>query len=233
MQKHPDELNDKDSGESSTRVATETEAAVLHLLLAQLDIYRLMILSDVTENAEFIKEGRDRYWNAFTRGWGREQHARVFLLQCIDEVDAGRAMAQLFAAMARKKLTKPEHPTPFDAVFEVFGAPAFRGGLEAAAQKKEYSRADAIRAMYSAAYPIEASRLTDEQLERAIVEWSRVGGPRKGLTAPHKWDFLASVCESIGLGTVTGSTLENSWKAWKKKLRDVAIHPASAPAPVS
>ncbi len=163
-----------------------------------------------------MMEAADRYWQAFTRGWGKERHARVFLLQCIDEVEIQREIVQRFAALAREKLNGSTFSTPLDPVFELFSGPMFREAFEAAVEQREFSAQDTIRATYSRAYPIEARRLTDEQLERAVREWGRKGGARKSKSAPHKWELFAELFNAIGLGPVTANTLEIDWREWRK-----------------
>src|SRR5688500_11471787 len=67
----------------------EADLALMHLMLAQLDSHRVVLLSEHAPNNEVLKDAAERYWSAFTRGWGRVRHARVYLLQCVDEVEPG------------------------------------------------------------------------------------------------------------------------------------------------
>lgn len=69
---------------------SELDIAVLRLVLAQFDIWRVLILGDAYEMDALVVEASERYWKAFTRGWNNRRHARVFLLQCIDEVELNR-----------------------------------------------------------------------------------------------------------------------------------------------
>ncbi|MBK8996113.1 MAG: hypothetical protein IPM35_10265 [Myxococcales bacterium] len=195
---------------------TELEVAVVRLMLAQFDAWRVMILGQALGTEALVIEASDRYWEAFTRGWGKERHARVFLLQCIDEVEIQREIVQRFAALAREKLNGSTFSTPLDPVFELFSAPLFRESFEASVEQREFSAQDTIRATYSRAYPIEARRLTDEQLERAVREWGRKGGARKSKGEPHKWEFFAQLFNAIGLGPVEPGTLYRQWDEWRQ-----------------
>jgi len=195
---------------------TELEVAVVRLMLAQFDAWRVMILGEAYGTDALVIEASERYWQAFTRGWNKERHARVFLLQCIDEVEIQREIVQRFAALAREKLNGGTFSTPLDPVFELFSAPLFREAFEASVEQREFSAQDTIRATYSRAYPIEARRLTDEQLDRAVLEWGRKGGARKGKHLPHKWEFFAQLFDAIGLGPVKPETLYRQWDEWRQ-----------------
>lgn len=195
---------------------TELEVAVVRLMLAQFDAWRVMILGEAYGTDALVIEASERYWQAFTRGWNKERHARVFLLQCIEEVELHRKVLPRFAAMARDKLNGSSVASPLDPVFELFQSPLFRETFEASVQQQEFSVSDTIRAMYSRAYPIEARRLTDERLERAVREWGRKGGARKSKSAPHKWELFAELFNAIGLGPVTAKTVEIDWREWRQ-----------------
>lgn len=204
---------------------TELEVAVLRLMLAQFDAWRVMILGEAYGTDALVMEASERYWQAFTRGWNKERHVRVFLLQCIEEVELHRQVLPRFAAMARDKANGSSVASPLDPVFELFQSPPFRESFEAAVQQKEFSVPDTIRAMYSRAYPIEARRLTDDQLERAVREWERRGGARKSKSAPHKWELFAQLFNAIGLGPVTANTVEIDWRDWRthEKAHNAAV----------
>lgn len=204
---------------------TELEVAVVRLMLAQFDAWRVMILGEAYGTDALVIEASERYWQAFTRGWNKERHARVFLLQCIEEVELHRKVLPRFAAMARDKLNGSSVASPLDPVFELFQSPLFRETFEASVQQQEFSVSDTIRSMYSRAYPIEARRLTDERLERAVREWRRRGGARKSKSEPHKWELFAQLFDAIGLGPVTANTLEIDWREWRQneKAHDAAV----------
>ena len=127
--------------------------------------------------------------------------------------------------MARDKANGSSVASPLDPVFELFHSPLFRETFEAAVQQKDFSIPDTIRATYSRAYPIEARRLTDERLDRAVREWGRKGGARKGKREPRKWEFFAQLFDAIGLGPVRPGTLYREWDDWRtnEKAHNAAV----------
>ncbi|MEZ4226969.1 MAG: hypothetical protein R3B13_38870 [Polyangiaceae bacterium] len=203
-------------GADAAEGLTELDLATLRLLVVALDAGGAMLLAEHPQAEPGVLEAAERYWRAFTRGWSRKRHARVFLLQCIDQVDAGSAVVHAFTRLAREKLDGRGPATPLDSLIEMFATGPLRGDFHASVQQEKFSRADAIRVTYSRAYPVEARRLSDEQLDAATREWRRKGGHRRSKKAPHKWQFFAKLFNDIGLGPVTAKALEGQWQEWRK-----------------
>ncbi len=193
----------------------DVELAVLHLMLVTLDIHQVMTLAQFAPSVEFIKEAVVRYWRAFTRGWGRKRHARVYLLECIHQVEILRVVAPIVAAKGREKLSGATVPPFFEQLFQLLTVAPFRESFESAVQQKEFSDADVIRAFYSQAYPIEARRLSDEQVNYAIKELRRMGGHRPGAKKPRKWAFFCELFKAIGIGPVKPTALAQDWDDWR------------------
>ncbi len=191
----PESSEQKPEDLAGDPVPTERDFLFMHLFLAQLDIFQYMQLAQFPGTEPLLKEAADRYWEAFTRGWGRERHARVFLLQCLDQADQARMFMEMFAKKARERLNGSVVPTPLDPTFELFETPQFRDSFANAVRAEKLSDADVVRGMYSRAYPLEARRLSDgpigEALHPASMSWSRSIRFRRPSTARHRSCFEA------------------------------------------
>ncbi len=203
---------------------TPREALAMRLTCLALDIYRLQAELETPQAEEYVAGEVERYWRAFTHGWGRQQHGRVYFVQCLEEVKESQVMVTVFSRLARSRLSPGSTPPPLPEWAMKLFEPAIKllegdGQVNAENVQVEFSPAEAVRYAFARAYPIEARRLSDDDIEQALAEHERKGGAiPTGSGKQPKWDFLESVCERAGLGPVDGK-LEGQWGDWKKKLR--------------
>jgi hypothetical protein len=80
------------------------------------------------------------------------------------------------------------------------------------AQFQPSSAAASVRLV--AAFAFE-NDVTDEALQLAVDAFARDGKPREKSTQPLRWEAMATLVNSAGLGPVKASTLEVEWSKWK------------------
>jgi hypothetical protein len=183
-----------------------------------------------------VREIEDHYWRAFTSGWDSRRHARMLLLECLNDAAKKKQILTLVAAHLRGRAGRagtqdeeiltaicndPNLSQVLPKVFEVMDTLPWHDVAETIARRPALTEVDAVRYFFAFSHPEAARQLEDADITRALAAWGRPAG-RPSLASnerpqPKKWPFLASLCERIGLGRTTHRTLQADWGLWRRR----------------